>query len=104
MPLAVFGCPGEPLQGLFAFSALREPDRCYNSAAGALNPAGRYVQGRSATQQLGEQLQKVGIESPIIILVSGVRVSVHTAQGQMDPPLDAAAAPHARQSVMPGRP
>jgi glycerol dehydrogenase len=29
------------------------------------------VQGRDATAQLGEQLQKVGIESPIVILASG---------------------------------
>lgn len=41
MPLAVFGCPG------------------------------RYVQGRNATAQLGEQLKKVGIESPVVILASG---------------------------------
>ena len=31
------------------------------------------MQGRNATAQLGEQLEKVGIESPVVILASGVR-------------------------------
>lgn len=33
----------------------------------------RYVQGRDATKQLGEQLQKIGVEGPLMILASNVR-------------------------------